>query len=73
MRETAWLIEMLHNDAPVPRWWHPRDGWVWDANRAMRFAREIDAADFAQCMYGAGGKPTEHVWCNPAPSPETEA
>ncbi|CDX26740.1 hypothetical protein MPL3356_60528 [Mesorhizobium plurifarium] len=61
-REVCWLIEMTNNDAPTARWWHPKEGWVWDANKALRFARQIDAEDFAKCMYASGGKATEHVF-----------
>lgn len=61
--EYGWLIEMAHNDAPVPRWWHPQKGWVWDASEALRFARKSDAEDFAKSsLHGAGGKATEHAW-----------
>lgn len=59
---TCWLIEMLHNDAPMPRWWNPSKGWTWDANEATRFCREQDAKD---CIAGTkflSAKATEHVF-----------
>lgn len=62
--ETGWLIEMVEpeeNKPPVPRWWHPEHGWMWDANKALRFAREIDAADHIKSCHLIG-KPTEHRW-----------
>ncbi len=73
--ETAWLIEMIEpedNKAPYPRWWHPETGWTWDANNALRFAREIDAADYMKRPSVLGtrwlyGKPTEHQFIGDAP------
>lgn len=59
----VWLIEMIHNDAPIPRWWNPapNKGWVWDANDAIRFAREQDARDYLDGQrLKIGGRPTEH-------------
>jgi hypothetical protein len=64
--EVAWLIEMSEPDenrSPSPRWWHPEHGWMWDANNALRFAREIDAADYIKSQRCLPGKPTEHLWC----------
>jgi hypothetical protein len=69
-RETAWLIEMVHNSAPVPRWWNPsrfKDGWVWNANEAVRFCREQDAKDFLDGSDFLQGRPTEHVFLSPSP------
>lgn len=71
-RETVWLIEMVQNGAPLPRWWNPSKfkspGWVWDANQALRFPREQDAQDFLNGhAFPIGGKPVEHVFLrNPA-------
>ena len=60
---TGWLIEGSHIFLHIPHWWHPTKGWLPDANEALRFAREIDAAEFAKSMiYGAGGTATEHVF-----------
>ena len=62
----AWLIEMTHNDAPVPRYWNHskfKAGWVWDANEAMRFCREQDARDFLDGLaMPLQGKPVEHLF-----------
>lgn len=64
--EKCWLIEMIHNDAPLPRWWNGskfKAGWVWDANEAIRFCREQDARDFLDGnAMPIGGKPVEHVF-----------
>ncbi len=63
--EAAWLVEMVEpeeNRPPVPRWWHPEHGWMWDANKALRFAREQDAADYIKWQRGLNGKATEHKW-----------
>lgn len=64
-RETSWLIEANwpeHNRPPTPQWWHPKHGWTWDADRALRFAREIDAADYVASQAFLSGKATEHVF-----------
>jgi hypothetical protein len=66
--ESGWLVEMVEppeNKPPIPRWWHPEHGWMWDANKAIRFARERDAADYILHSRGLHGKPTEHVFINP--------
>ena len=63
MDETAWLIEMKepeHNKPPVPRWWHPKHGWMWDANLALRFARKLDADDYIAERNCLPGKAAEH-------------
>lgn len=74
--ETAWLIEMVEqsedNKPPSPRWWHPGPnlGWVWDANKALRFARQKDAEDYIASTPFLSGKATEHKWCDfPAMEP----
>lgn len=62
--EAAWLVEMKkppHNPPPIPRWWHPGHGWMWDANHALRFAREVDATDYIKSL-GLNAKATEHVF-----------
>lgn len=60
--ETGWLVEMVQDSPQAqPRWWHPKDGWVFVASDALRFARKKDAADFianSRCH----GIPTEHIW-----------
>jgi hypothetical protein len=63
--ETGWLVEMVEpqeNKPPCPRWWHPEHGWMWDANKALRFAREVDATDYVKHSRGLRGKATEHMW-----------
>ena len=73
--ETAWLIEMIHNDAPSPRYWNPapNKGWVWDHNEAIRFAREQDARNYLAGSRCLGGKPVEHVWTTlTEPNPMTD-
>lgn len=63
--ETAWLVEMIEPDAnrpPVPRWWHPEHGWMWDANKALRFARQLDAEDYVKSTRCLNGKATEHAF-----------
>lgn len=78
-REVCWLIEMLHNDAPMPRYWNPsrhKKGWVWDANDAIRFVRQQDAQDYLdgeQCRLS--GKTVEHVFLGEASlrQPSTDA
>lgn len=64
--QIAWLIEMVNNDAPTPRYWNPskfKKGWVWDANEATRFCREQDARDFLDGQQmSLGGRPVEHVF-----------
>jgi len=61
---TFWLIEMVHNDGTVPRYWNHskhKGGWIYDANEAMQFAREQDARDFLDGLHcPLQGKPTEH-------------
>lgn len=69
--ETAWLVEMVEpetNRPPVPRWWHPEHGWMWEAGKALRFAREQDAADYIRFIGGGGlhGKASEHVFVDAA-------
>ena len=72
-RTAAWLIEMIHNDAPIPRYWNHskfKGGWVWDANEAMRFCREQDARDFLDGLsMPLQGKPVEHVFIGPPATP----
>ncbi len=61
--ETAWLIEMVNNDAPMPRYWNPsrfKAGWVWDANEAIRFCRKQDAQDYLDGTALLSGNPVEH-------------
>ena len=62
---TAWLVEMIHNDAPTPRWWNPNKGWVWDANEATRFCRKQDAEDAIAGDKWLQGRATEHVFLHP--------
>lgn len=65
---TAWLIEMLHNDAPIPRYWNPapNKGWVWDVNKAIRFCRQQDAEDYLANPSLIQGKAVEHKWLDRA-------
>lgn len=76
-RQVAWLIEMVNNDAPTPRYWNPskfKKGWVWDANEAIRFCREQDARDFLDGQSMAlPGKPVEHVFLAALSPPDKEA
>lgn len=70
--ETAWLIEMVEPEAnkpPTPRWWHPEHGWMWDANRALRLSREIDAASYLNFGSRLPGKATEHVFLETPDAP----
>ena len=71
--ETAWLIEMVEpeiNRPPTPRWWHPEHGWMWDANKALRFCRSVDAADYIKSKLCLPGQPREHVFCSMPEQPE---
>ena len=36
----AWLIEWPATDNLPARWWHPKSGWMIDANKAVRFVRK---------------------------------
>lgn len=64
--DSAWLVEMIANDdAPAPRWWHPEHGWTFDANKALRFAREQDAADYIKAQRSLHAKATSHMWMRP--------
>ena len=63
--ETAWLVEMKEpeeNRPPTPRWWHPEHGWMWDAFKAIRFARKQDAEDYIKHSRCLPGKATEHAF-----------
>lgn len=69
VRSVVWLVEAVwpeSNRPPTPQWWHPEHGWMWDANKALRFAREQDAAAYIKHGKTGGswlrGKPTEHVF-----------
>jgi hypothetical protein len=69
-REHGWLIEWPEDDNVPVRWWNPATGWVRDANNAMRFCRERDAADYiAAGHWAAGMKPTEHIFLSPVSLP----
>jgi hypothetical protein len=64
-QETAWLVEAIwpeDNRPPTPQWWHPEHGWMWDANKALRFAREIDATDYIKSQRCLKGRATEHIF-----------
>lgn len=61
--ETGWLVEMIkdpNNEAP-PRWWHPEHGWMWDASKGLRFARQVDAEDYVKHSR-LQGFASEHIW-----------
>lgn len=63
--DIAWLIEMKEppeNKPPMPRWWHPEHGWMWEAGKALRFARQEDAAAYIKSQRGLNGFATEHSW-----------
>lgn len=67
--QRGWLVEMVepeNNKAPCSRWWHPELGWVWDASKALRFARQQDAEDYIKSQNGLRGNATAHSWhCPP--------
>ncbi len=80
MREVGWLIERGDSTTNGPIWWTGttvgnRIGpWSPDANEAVRFCREQDAATVAASMlfdfldnrrYGEL-RVTEHIWVNHA-------
>ncbi len=48
------------------RWWNPRDGWMLDPNKGMRFSRKEDAEMLIQSEarrgFVSGVLPTEHKW-----------
>lgn len=59
--QTAWLVEWPEDDNVPVRWWNPATGWMRDANKALWFVRESDAADYiAAGHWVTGVKPTEH-------------
>jgi len=65
-KESSWLVEWPISDNLPARWWHPGGGWMIDANKAIRFARKVDAEDFIANTRLVGGiVATEHVWLNP--------
>jgi hypothetical protein len=73
-RETGWLVEWPEDDNVSTRWWNPNTGWMRDANKAMRFCRECDAADY---INGSGHstanvKPTEHVFLSSVSSTHSQ-
>jgi hypothetical protein len=62
-QERGWLIEWPEDETVPARWWNPATGWMRDANKAMRFARECDAADYvAANTFVTSVRPTEHVF-----------
>jgi hypothetical protein len=69
-RETGWLVEWPEDDNVPVRWWNPNIGWMRDANKAMRFCRECDAADYINGTghWTSNVKPTEHIFLSPVPS-----
>lgn len=70
-RQIAWLIEWPEDDNVPVRWWHCKDGWVRDANKATWFVRESDAASFINSHVMVGCvKATEHVFLSTLPQPE---
>lgn len=61
--QSSWLIEWPEDDNVPVRWWNPATGWMRDANKAVHFCREQDAADYiASGNWAAVVKPTEHVF-----------
>jgi hypothetical protein len=69
---TAWLVEWPEDDNVPVRWWNPGTGWMRDANKALWFARERDAAVFiAAGNWTAGIKPTEHVFIGDVMDPRS--
>lgn len=59
---TAWLIESYARVDGAPLYWEGF-GWTHDANAAVRFARERDAAKIiARLELGGRGRPVEHAW-----------
>jgi hypothetical protein len=60
--ERGWLIEGTHmGDVLGTHWWSADLGFTADANRAVRFARKLDAQNF-QREYRVKGTATEHEW-----------
>ena len=61
--ETAWLIE-LRNDRPV--WWtlalDEEPGWVTDPDKALRFARKVDADCYIEDEGWTDAFAIEHSW-----------
>lgn len=65
-QKSAWLIEWPASDNMPARWWHPKDGWMLDANKAVRFSRKEDAEAYKREMrIGEHLMATEHIWCDP--------
>ena len=62
--QLAWLIEWPEDDNVPVRWWHCKDGWMRDANKATWFCRQSDAQSFidSHTMVGVV-KATEHKFC----------
>jgi hypothetical protein len=58
---TRWLLEWRETDAPASRYWHPESGWVWAADKALRFARREDAETYRKSTR-LQGTVTEHVF-----------
>lgn len=72
--ETGWLVEDSHKFGyPQYRYFDSTGlvGWTRDANEAIRFARRIDAEQFAAADEDAFHI-VEHMWCQP-PSGESSA
>lgn len=60
LEETVWMIEWPQDDNMPARWWHPQNGWMLDASKAVRFSRRQDAEAYRWIMRVAGTKVTEH-------------
>lgn len=76
--ESGWLIERHDSTANAPEWWTGTPigaavgVWSRDANRAVRFCRELDARKVIDLIsYDWSGNPrygglraTEHIWAD---------
>lgn len=62
-RTIAWLLEWPGDDNMPTRYWHPKDGWMLDANKGCWFARKADAEGYkAQSRMHGTIVGTEHVF-----------
>jgi hypothetical protein len=61
--ETGWLVELKGSE---PMWWSldPADepAWTKDANKALRFARKVDADTFILDAGWTEAFASEHMW-----------
>lgn len=64
-RESGWVIERHFNGEL--RYWNgrfsdPAKGFVPDHEKAVRFARQVDAAIVLAWLLDGNGRTAEHIW-----------